>query len=1024
MGYFAGIDIGTVSIKAALVGERGAEFPAAEAVAGAGFRAINGDAESSRNSSIPMLVSEYRRMRGQPMDAARRLLEKVFSLVPESEVKGIRIVGAGAKLAGSTLGVSVENEFKAIARGVEALYPNVRTVFEMGGQSSKYIRLERDRVSGRMGIADYETNGDCAAGTGSFMDQQALRLKYNIEDVGAVVKEAAKAAKIAGRCSVFAKSDMVHAQQKGYQPAEVLKGLCEAVARNFKGAITKGKQLRPVVAFIGGVAANDGVVAAMEEVFGLEKGELFIPAYYAWLGALGAALMEAEAQGGKRASDLKRSRECEQNGRFPTSEPLGMDKVVLLRDKVEPYCLPDGGGPVDVYLGIDIGSVSTNLVMIDGNGSVVYEIYTRTEARPIEAVGRGLKEMQDELSYKVVVRGVGATGSGRELIGQLVGADTVNDEITAHKTGANFVARRLIGAEVDTIFEIGGQDSKFISLENGIVVDFAMNEACAAGTGSFLEERAEELGVRIEGEFSNLALSSGSPIRLGERCTVFMEQDVNSYLQRGAKKEDILAGLAYSIVYNYVNRVVRGRRIGETIFFQGGTAYNDSVAAAFSGVLNKEIIVPPHNGVMGAIGAALLAMEKMKSTEAETSFRGYEIESVDYTIKEFSCPGCTNYCDIQMFDVEGEKTYWGDKCSDRYRKRAKTEKKPVIPDLVALRKELMFEGYEPPSDSGPKVGIPLTMYTYERFPFWYTFFKKIGFDVVISPQTNKLIAHQGIEFSVAEPCFPIRVSHGHVAELMNAGVDYVFLPNQVNAEGFDPRVESHVCPWGQTLPFVVRSAPSFEARKDIFISPTVRFRDGRKRVTEVLIRLARKHKVLRDQAEMAVEEAYRAQERFVGKVLEMGREALERLEESGEPGIVLVGRPYNIYDKGINLDVPSKLRDYYGINVIPMDFLAVDEVDVGDLNDNMYWSYGRKMLAAARIVGRFPNLHIIYITNFKCGPDSFIKHFIGNASGKPFLTLQFDGHSNDAGVMTRCEAYLDSKGMLRRWQRTPQTVNL
>jgi predicted nucleotide-binding protein (sugar kinase/HSP70/actin superfamily) len=255
-------------------------------------------------------------------------------------------------------------------------------------------------------------------------------------------------------------------------------------------------------------------------------------------------------------------------------------------------------------------------------------------------------------------------------------------------------------------------------------------------------------------------------------------------------------------------------------------------------------------------------------------------------------------------------------------------------------------------------------------------------------------------------------------------VDFVFLPNQVNAETFNPEVESHVCPWGQTLPFVVKRSPFFETRKNQIISPTIRFREGRKKVTEALVQLARKHKVLRDQAELAVERAYRAQEKFLRKLKEWGEEALQRLEESGEPGIVLVGRPYNIYDKGINLDVPSKLRDYYGINVIPIDFLPLDREDIRDVNANMYWNYGRNILAAAKIVGRFPNLHIIYITNFKCGPDSYIKHFISKASGKPFLTLQFDGHSNDAGIMTRCEAYLDSKGMLRWWKNIPQTVNL
>ena len=338
---------------------------------------------------------------------------------------------------------------------------------------------------------------------------------------------------------------------------------------------------------------------------------------------------------------------------------------------------------------------------------------------------------------------MGTTGSGRELIGELIGADTINDEITAHKTGATFIGRKLIDRVPDTIFEIGGQDSKFISLQDGVVVDFAMNEACAAGTGSFLEEQAEKLGINIIGEFAELALSSEAPVRLGERCTVFMERDVNSYLQRGADKKDLVAGLAYSIAYNYLNRLVGRRHIGDTIYFQGGTAYNDSVAAAFSMILDKEIIVPPHNGVVGAIGVALLAREKMSATQAPSRFRGWDLEQVDYTIREFTCKGCTNECDIRQFTIGDEKTYWGDKCSDRYRKRAKVDKEPVIRDLVEFRNALCYSYVTEAEDTSallrsgtgaPRgtIGIPRAMYTYDRLPFWATFFKACGFDVMLS----------------------------------------------------------------------------------------------------------------------------------------------------------------------------------------------------------------------------------------------------------------------------------------------------
>jgi predicted CoA-substrate-specific enzyme activase len=697
-----------------------------------------------------------------------------------------------------------------------------------------------------------------------------------------------------------------------------------------------------------------------------------------------------------------------------------MDKVVSLRNKVKRKFLDDEAGITNAYMGIDIGSVSTNVAVMDDDGNVIKEIYTRTEGRPIEVVDRCLKEIEAEIGDKIQITGVGTTGSGRELIGELIEADTINDEITAHKTGAEFIATAMLDKQPDTIFEIGGQDSKYISLENGVVVDFAMNEACAAGTGSFLEERAEELGVSIKGEFASLALSSPSPVKLGERCTVFMQQDVASYQQRGAKKKELTAGLAYSIVYNYLNRVVQGRKIGDVIFFQGGTAYNDAIAAAFAKVLDKEIIVPPYNGVIGAVGAALLAREKAAVLNKKSKFRGFGLESVDYSLREFTCKACSNFCHMQEFTVEGEKTYWGDQCSDKFRRKQSSERQPVIDDLLALRRDLLFEGYDPEAEGKAVIGLPRGMYIYEQFPFWNTLFRQLGYKVLLSDETNAKIVRWGTDATVAEPCFPIQAYHGHVRQLLDGEIDWLFIPNLINAETKHKDVNSYYCPWGQTLPFVVGSSGAFLRGADKIIKPTLRFRDG---VDEVGKSLADALKPLGEKKKnvmSALRAAYEKQNAFKETLLSAGAEALNTLQKTNEIGIVLVGRVYNIYDRGVTLDIGSKLRDYYGVNVIPMDFLQVDDVSVSHVNDNMYWNYGRKILAAAHIVGQHPNLHIIYMTNFKCGPDSYVKHYITKASGKPFLTLQFDGHGNDAGYITRCEAYLDSKGALRWWAQKRQ----
>ena len=1018
MSVFLGIDVGTVSVKIALViDEESRKTLQNASLQDDLFYRPSGIEKINKRISSKLLVTNYHRIKGSPVYGTYNLLKQIIDVIPPEEISGVRVCGSGGRLIGELLGVNYENEFRAIAHGVGELYPHISTVFEMGGQNSKYISLERDADSGIVGIADYEKSGDCAAGTGSFLDQQALRLKFEVDSIGDIVSETDRSAKIAGRCSVFAKSDMIHAQQRGYAPAEVLSGLCDAVARNFKSSIMKGKRVKKPAVFIGGVAINDGVADAMRETFKLNKEEMLIPEYYAWIAAIGTALAEQNSslRSGLPNLDILCNYTESETKDFPVSKPLSMEKVVSLRDKVKPKIFTAEKEIIDAYMGVDVGSVSTNVVVIDDDGNMVKEIYTKTDGRPIDVVNRCLKEIESEIGWRIEIKGVGTTGSGRELIGELIGADTINDEITAHKTGAEFLARIMLDTKPDTIFEIGGQDSKYISLENGVVVDFAMNEACAAGTGSFLEERAEELDISIKGEFADLALSSTAPVKLGERCTVFMQQDVASYQQRGANKKDLTAGLAYSIVYNYLNRVVRGRKVGNVIFFQGGTAYNDAIASAFAKVLDKEIIVPPYNGVIGAVGAALLAKEKATMTNKQSNFRGFFLEEIDYTLREFTCKACSNYCNMQEFTVEGEKTYWGDQCSDKFHRKHASEKKPVINDLLSFRHERLFNGYNPDVAGKATIGLPRGMYIYEQFPFWNTFFSQLGYRVLLSDETNAKIIRFGNETSVAEPCLPIQAYHGHVQHLLDLGVDWIFIPNIVNAETPFKNVNSHYCPWGQTLPFVIRSATTFTHAAEKIISPTLMFRIGKEAIGKSLIKalkpLGEKMKSVLE----ALNTAYEKEDIFRKSLLAEGEVALETLQNSGEIGIILVGRTYNINDRGMTLDIGSKLRDYYGVNVIPMDFLPVDSVDIADINANMYWNYGRKIIAAAKIVGQYPNLHIIYLTNFKCGPDSYIKHFITEASGKPFLSLQFDGHSNDAGYITRCEAYLDSKGALRWW---------
>jgi len=1009
MGINIGLDIGSISLKLAALGKPEDRGILETLCATRPFRMARAEP--------PLVLSEYRRIAGSPIQSTYDLLQEFYDAVPEERVEGIRVTGSGSRTIAKILGLYFENEFKAIARMIAEFYPQARTVFEIGGESSKYIRLDQ------RSILDYDRSGECAAGTGSFLDQQALRMRYSVEEVGGLVAHAGCAARIAGRCSVFAKSDMIHAQQKGHAPAEILRGLCDAVARNFKSSVVKGRPVEAPVALVGAVSQNSGVTAALREAFGLSESQFFVPEEYAWCGAIGAAMLEAEERRKRSLRDIHRLNQHEGEERVEDTTPLSMANVVLLRDRVGAYVPPPASDAIPAYLGIDVGSVSTNVVAIDEFGTVIHDIYLRTAGRPIEAVQQGFTELDSLWGRRLEIRGVGTTGSGRELIAEFAGADVVNDEITAHKTGALHVSQTMGGEPVDTIFEIGGQDSKFISIEHGVVVDFAMNEACAAGTGSFLEEQAEKLGISIKGEFARLALSAPSPTRLGERCTVFMERDVTGWLHKGEPVPNLVAGLAYSIALNYLNRVVRGRRIGNVIYFQGGTAYNDAVAAAFAGLLGKRITVPPYNGVVGAIGMALIARQWRAATRGRSRFRGYHLDRLQMASRDFVCRACSNLCDIKEFTIEGQKSYWGDKCSDKFRKPSATGRQPVIDDLFACREKIAeeFASAAPAvSRDAVRVGVPRAMSTFDRYPFWQRYFAELGMQTVLSPATDPRIASAGVEMAVAQPCYPVQVAHGHVRVLAEMGLDYILVPNIADAEADENNsCPAHYCPWNQTLPYILRVAPSLEQFRAKFLVPTLHFQLGPAQVRAALADCLKPLGVSRRASDRAVDAAYSAQRAFQERLLDLGRRALAVLEQTGEPGLVLAGRGYNIYDRGINCDIPRKLRHRYGANVIPLDFLVTGREPMTGLHENMYWASGRKILEAARVAGSRANLHLIYLSNFKCGPDSYIKHFARDAAGAPLLVLQFDGHGNDAGYMTRCEAYLDSKGILRCYKPAP-----
>lgn len=954
-----------------------------------------------------VIEEHYTRLKGQPLLTVKNLLEEILKRIPAEHFHSISFTGIGGKLLSEILGGNFINEIIAQARAVEHFYPDVKTIIDIGGEDSKLIIIEKE--NGKSKINDFSMNTLCAAGTGSFLDQQASRLGVSIEEFGQLALKSKNPPRIAGRCSVFAKSDMIHLQQIATPDYDIVAGLCSALARNFKSNIGKGKAFMKPIVFQGGVAANVGMRKAFQDVLELSDGELIVPKYFASMGAIGAILISMEDKDSKKIEKLDLEplkRYLEKHGEKETPlKPLRLSDNHI-KNKNNPQKLVLNLEPskkIEAYLGLDVGSISTNLVVIDKEKRVLSKRYLMTSGRPIEAIRIGLQEIGEEIGDYVEIKGVGTTGSGRYLTADFVGADIVRNEITAQATAAI-----NIDPKVDTIFEIGGQDSKYISIDNGAVVDFEMNKVCAAGTGSFLEEQAEKLDISIKEEFAKLALSAENPVRMGERCTVFIESDIVHHQQRGARKDDLVAGLSYSIVQNYLNRVVGDRRIGDRIFFQGGTAFNKGVVAAFESVLGKKIIVPENHDVTGAIGVAILAMEER--TWEKSNFKGFDLSKRRYEQSSFECKGCPNLCLIRKVSIEGEKPlYYGSRC-EKY-DVIKRSKRPHLPDLFEEREKILFSSYEGEerlSSDSPEIGIPRILYFHEMFPFWKAFFTELGYKVILSDPTNKELIRKGVENVVAETCFPIKVSHGHVLNLIEKGVKRIFLPSIVNLKPPHPDIpNSTACPYAQAFPYAVYSSIDFKKAGVEVLQPVLHFGFSRDDLEEELVKFGRKlHRSSRD-VRNAFEKAERFQSRFYQILLNRGKEILDSLGPQ-DKAMVIVGRPYNSCDPGVNLDIPKKLRDL-GVLSIPMDFLPLEAALPTKEIREIYWRYGQRILSAAQIINEDPRLYSVYITNFGCGPDSFISHFFREISkGKPYLQLEIDEHSADAGAITRCEAFLDS----------------
>jgi predicted CoA-substrate-specific enzyme activase len=955
MSYLLGVDIGSVNAKLSLLNEAG-----------------------------DILKLDLEKVTSSPRTALNSL---IFRLAQDFDLE--QVASAGASGSGKTV---IPKEFNwseygsplSTAAGLLHYHPDAMSIIQIGGQSSIVIELE-DGLKKPWKLA---SNPLCAAGTGRFMEQQAYRLGISMDELsGLAMKCNTAAPRIAARCSVFAKTDLIHLQQKGVPIEAMLYALCESVARMVT-SIKKGPFREPVY-FVGGVAANRAIVKALEEAISARNDhttKVLIPENYVYLNAIGAALLAK----GKRPNSVKLL-ETETSQRYfqmPALEKALIEEINLDLRVTKP-CIG--------YLGVDVGSTSTKAVIMDQSGrKVLAKHYLMTAGRPIDAVKEVFINLLRRGSDKVEISGVGVTGSGRYLVGSFIGADLIKNEITAQTRAA-----AEIDAEAD-IIEIGGQDSKLVIKRNGVVVDYQMNKACAAGTGSFIDELAEMLDVSVNnGDFASLAFQAPHTIDLGTRCAAFMGQAVASAQQEGVPLPIITASLANSICRNYLSKVVGNRRLGNKVILTGAVFYNHAVVAAFREELKgKKLTVPEHKEISGAIGAALLAREIMAGSKSK--FKGFqEIIDSQPSLSTFVCKRCDNNCTITRMQVLNEKsTFYGSRC-DRYDSTVAAGK---IETAFDERERLLFREYREGSGAGPRVGVPRALFAYDYAPLLIGFLNALGARVVLSSSTTKETIERAVELSYSDSCFPVKLLHGHVDSLKE--VDYILYPCAIRLGLKDgDENQKYSCPLVQASPFIIREVLNLHDR---LLIPVLDFSRGDDEVINNLAHVAAKMGFSKSSGRKSAVAGIRAQQKFDRAKQRAGKKLLRQLREGNKLGVVLFARSYLSQDSGANLGIAEKLAQL-GVVPIPLDFLPLGSINPKKYSDRPYWFYESKHIAGAAITESDAQLYGLVLTNFGCGPNSFITKMVEDImGGKPLGQLEIDEHAAEAGIVTRLEAFVDT----------------
>ena len=995
--YKAGVDIGSTTIKLVILDEKN-----------------------------KLIFGEYRRHFAHIQETFTELLKEARDKFGECALT-MMITGSGSINLGKALGIQFIQEVAAVSEALKKTAPQTDVAIELGGEDAKIIYFDGVNVEERM-------NGVCAGGTGSFIDQMAALLQTDAEGLNKAAENYTKIYPIAARCGVFAKTDIQPLINEGAETSNLAASVFQAVVSQTISGLACGRPIRGCVAFLGGpLHFLPELKKAFIRTLGLTEENIVDPENSHLFAAMGAAMESVESEKTEISALISRlesgiSMQFEINRLSPLFESdEEYDEFVSRHEKsvVKKGILSDYSG--NCFLGIDAGSTTTKLALIGEEGELLYSFYTSNMGNPVKTTMKALAELRDMMPKGAVIARACSTGYGEALLKTAFALDEGEVETVAHCTAASFFE-----PEVDCVLDIGGQDMKCIRLKNGVVDNIMLNEACSSGCGSFIENFAVSLGYTAE-EFAAQALLAKHPVDLGTRCTVFMNSNVKQAQKEGATVPDISAGLAYSVIKNALFKVIKlgtAEELGKKIVVQGGTFHNRAVLRAFEKIAGVDVVCPDISGIMGAFGAALLARGNYDGRES-SMLPLDDIENLKYESTSARCGRCSNNCMLTVSTfpgVNGEKSrryISGNRCERPLGGDSKTK----APNMVEYKLKRIFD-YEPLKEGEAKrgiIGIPRVLNIYENYPFWATFFKELGFRVVLSPLSGRKIYELGMESIPSESeCYPAKLAHGHVQWLINNGIETIFHPCVFYEKQETKGAQNHFnCPIVVSYPENLKNNVEAVADGNVrYIRPFMAFTDKKtvkKRMRELCIK---EWNIDSRETDRAVDLAWNEQIKAKDDIRHKGRELLDKMTADGSRGVVLVGRPYHV-DPEINHGIPEMIASY-GLTVFTEDSIPVDFEPSRPLRANDQWVYHSRMYTAAEFVTKRNDLELIQLNSFGCGLDAVTTDQVNeilSKSGKLYTLLKIDEVNNLGAARIRIRSLLSAMNTRKENGIVAETVS-